>query len=171
MQRRSVFTLLLLFLLNFNLNADEISGFWQTMNKKTDKPSSVIAVYSYQGKYYGRIIATYDDEGVIAETIYAPKTRAPGIQGEPYYCGLDIVWDAKPNSNNERYKGYVVDPRKGKVYNAELWNRDGDLILRGELFIFGKNVVWPPFDESNFTSTFKKPDLAAFVPNIPKVKS
>lgn len=165
------FKIVILLCLGTLVHADEIAGFWQTMDKKTNLPTSVVAIYSYQGKYYGRIIATCDKQGRIDETIYHPKTRAPGIVGEPYYCGLDIVWNAKPNDSDERYKGYVVDPQKGKVYNAELWYRNGNLILRGELFIFGKNVVWPPFNEDKFTADFKKPDISTFVPKIPQVKN
>jgi len=140
------------------------------MDKKSKRPSSVIAVYPYEGKYYGRIVATYNEDGVIEDTIYNPKKRAPGVVGDPYYCGLDIVFDAKPNSKDDRYKGYVVDPRKGKVYDAQIWRKGPNLILRGELFIFGKNITWPPFPEQNFTADFKKPDVSTFVPNVPHVK-
>ena len=159
---------LLFFCISSSLFADEITGFWQTINKKTKLPSAVIAIYPYQGKYYGRIIATYDSKGEIDETIYAPKDRAPGVIGHPYYCGLDIVYDARSKSGGT-YKGYVVDPKKGNVYTAELWKDNENLILRGKLFIFGKNVVWPPFPEENFNNDFKKPDISKFVPVIPKV--
>jgi uncharacterized protein (DUF2147 family) len=171
MYKKYLVSLCLLLCVSLKIQADDdVTGFWQTIDKKTDLPSSVIAIYPYQGKYYGRIVATYDKEGNISETIYNPKTRAPGVVGEPYYCGLDIVYDAKPSGDGDRYKGYVIDPRKGKVYHAQIWNRDGDLILRGELFIFGKNVVWPPFPESDFSEKFKKPDLTTFVPVVPEVK-
>ncbi len=169
--RRGYFLFLFLLLcLSSRTHADDVTGFWQTMNKKTNQPSAIIAIYPYEGKYYGRIIATCNKEGVIDDTIYHPTGRAPGIVGEPYYCGLDIVWAAKPNSSESRCKGYVVDPEKGRVYDAEIWNRNGNLILRGEVFIFGKNIVWPPFDENNFTKDFKKPDLSTFVPQKPQIK-
>lgn len=167
--RKSIF-LICLFFINSIIHADNVTGFWQTIDKKTNLPSSVIAVYPYQGKYYGRIIATYDKNGVIEETIYNPKRRAPGVVGNPFYCGLDIVWGAKANSKESYFKGHVIDPKKGKVYDAKIWNSNGNLILRGEVFIFGKNVVWPPFPEDNFTKEFKKPDLSTFVPKIPQVK-
>jgi uncharacterized protein (DUF2147 family) len=166
MRKGSFLAAFFLFCMHFSLQADNVTGFWQTMDKNTNQPSSVIAVYPYQGKYYGKIIATYNKEGVINDTIYHPVSRADGIAGNPYYCGLDIVYDAKLNSEGDRYEGYVVDPRKGKIYNAEIWNRNGNLILRGKLFIFGKNVTWPPFPTKNFTADFKKPDLATLVPNV-----
>jgi uncharacterized protein (DUF2147 family) len=143
-----------------------LTGFWQTINDKTGKPSSVIAVYPYEGNYYGRIIATYNEYGVIDDSIYKPKDRAPGIEGTPYYSGIDIVWEMKP-TNKEKYKGSITDPKAGKVYRAELWREGENLILRGKVFVFGKNITWLPFSESRFTSAFKKPDLATFVPVKP----
>jgi uncharacterized protein (DUF2147 family) len=163
--------LLAIFLFCFcALNAQEISGFWQTMNKETNLPSSVIAVYSYKGKYYGRIIATYNSKGEIDDSIYNPVGKAEGLAGNPFYSGLDIVW-ADGQEDEGVYNGHVIDPRNGKVYRAELWREGENLILRGKLFIFGRNEVWPPFPEKNFNRKFKKPDLKTFVPKLPQSSS
>lgn len=69
---------------------------------------------------------------------------------------------------NGKHKGYVVDPEKGKTYTAKLWKQGENLILRGEVLIFGRNVTWPPFPETSFTENFIKPDLSTFVPIIPQ---
>jgi hypothetical protein len=66
-----------------------------------------------------------------------------------------------------KYKGYVIDPRKGRVYDAVLWRDHENLILRGELWIFGKNTTWPPFPEENFNESFPKPDLSSLIPYFP----
>lgn len=156
--------------LSLSLLAEEITGFWQTTNEKTHKPNSVIAVYNYKGRYFGRIIATYNKEGVMDDTIYNPKERAPGIVGKPYYCGLDIVCDVARTGDNS-FKGYVIDPKGGKIYRASLWRENENLILRGKMFVFGENRTWLPFPEKDFNSTFKKPDLSSFVPVIPRVEN
>lgn len=156
--------MLLLFFLSSTLSANDIVGFWMTIDDHTKRPSSIIAIYPYEGRYYGRIIGTYNQDGVLDDTIYNPKSRAPGIRGNPHYAGLDIVTINHPRGS--KYTGYVMDPRNGKVYDAEVWRQSKNLVLRGKVLIFGRNVVWPPFDEKNFTKDFKKPDLASFVPNI-----
>ncbi len=156
----------LLFLCSI-LQAEDITGFWQTIDSKTHQPSSVVALYPYEGKYYGRIIGTYNDKGQIDDSIYTPKSRATGIAGSPYYCGFDFVWDATFEGGG-RFAGYVTDPRDGKTYDAEIWRKGDNLILRGELFMFGRNEVWPPFPDSRFNDQFKKPDLSTFIPVIPK---
>lgn len=150
--------------------ADDIVGFWKTVDEKTGKPQSVIALYEYQGKYYGRIIETFDEEGQIQETLETPQGRAPGVKGNPYYVGLDIVWDLQ--KQGEKYiNGHILDPEKGNVYNSEAWlDGDGNLIVRGELLIFGRNQTWPPAIQTDFPKDFKKPDLTTMVPKIPQVK-
>ncbi|SRR5581483_5454251 len=169
MKKSWIVTVLLLFNFIAALAADDnIIGFWQSMDKKTKKPSSVIAFYKYDGKIYGKIIGTYNAQGVIDDSIYHPEKRAPGVPEHPYYCGLDIVWDAVYNSRDEKYNGNVLDPRKGKVYDADIWRDGNTLILRGKLFVFGKNVKFPAFPEENFNKDFKKPDLSKLVPNVPK---
>lgn len=165
------FTLFLWICPCFVLVADDMTGFWQTMNKETGQPSSVVAVYRYKEEYYGKIIATFNDDGTLYETLEHPISRAAGIEGKPYLCGLDIVWNASPNARGGKASGYVVDPRNGKVYDADIWRKGNNLILRGKVFIFGRNVTWPAFPEQNFSTNFKKPDLSTFVPNTPQANT
>lgn len=150
------------------LAAEDITGFWKTVDSKTKKAQSIIAVYEYQGKYYGRLIGSYDDDGQMRDTIYSPKGRAPGVIGNPYYCGMDILWGLE-NDGDGTYQGKIFDPRGGDVYNAEVWIRGIDLIVRGEVFIFGKNITWPPATAADFPKGFKKPNVKKFVPVKPEV--
>jgi uncharacterized protein (DUF2147 family) len=160
--------LFLFLLMSPILHSEEVIGFWKTINDKSGQPESIVAVYEYQGKYYGRIVATYDMFGNIGETIDRPKDRAPGVVGNPFYNGLDILWDLK-KEGSKYVDGKILDPEKGKVYDAKMWLDNGKLIVRGELLIFGRNEKWLPVKDGDFPSDFKKPDLNQFVPSIPKV--
>lgn len=160
--------ILLLFLFCSVLVAQDIKGFWKTINENTGKPECILAIYPYKDKYYGRIIGTYDETGKVADTIYAPKGRAEGIPGNPFYCGLDILWDL--HERGDVYKGKIVDPRKGNVYKAEVWVDNGNLIVRGKLLFFGRSETWLPTVDADFPSGFKKPDVSKFVPVIPDVE-
>lgn len=147
--------------------AQDITGLWKNVDDETGKTRCVVAVYAYQDKRYGRIIGTYNDSGEMHDTIYKALERAPGIIGNPPYCGLDLIWDLVGSTYS--YKGKIVDPEKGNVYNAELW-RDGDnLCVRGKLLMFFRTQTWLPATAADFPKGFKIPDASNFVPRIPQV--
>lgn len=166
-----LFNLLLLSTFSFAENATnhagDITGFWKTINEKTSKPESIIGIYKYEGKYYGRIILTYLEDGAVQDTIENPKKRALGVSGNPYYVGLDILWDLQLKGKKYR-SGSILDPEKGNIYGAEAWRNGEMLVVRGKLLVFGRNQTWPPAVDSDFPVGFKKPDLKTFVPAIPK---
>lgn len=161
---------LLLLAFSYNLSAGEIVGFWKTVNEKTKQTESIIAVYEFQNQYYGRIILTYDhDTGNFFDTMDNPISRAPGVIGNPFYSGMDIIWNLQRKGDRFTH-GRILDPEHGRIYDAELWNDRGNLIVRGKLFFFGRNQTWPPAEDTDFPPDFKQPDLTKFVPVIPKVK-
>jgi hypothetical protein len=158
---------LLLFLCQLFADENNIGGYWKSLNDETGVIECVVAVYPYEGRYYGRIITTYNSEGKMKESIYHPVDRAPGVVGNPYYCGLDLIWDLE--DNGAVYKGKIIDPRKGNIYNSELWVDAGNLIIRGKLLFFGRNTTWYPATDADFPVKFQKPDLSKFIPTIPQV--
>lgn len=164
--KKILLSLFLLFFCTNLLQAENIDGFWKVIDQSTGIPKCLVAIYEYQNKYYGRIVGTYNKEGVMTQTLDNPEDRAAGINGKPFYCGLDMLWDLKKGS---RCKGKIVDPRKGNVYNAELWVKNGKLIVRGKVLCFGRNQTWLPASDDDFPSTFKQPDVSEFVPVIPQV--
>ncbi|CCB86047.1 MULTISPECIES: DUF2147 domain-containing protein [Parachlamydia] len=166
-------TLLSLFLflmisINSTYAIDEVQGFWKSVDDETGRIQSIVAIYEYEGKYFGRIIATYGHNGEIADSIESPKTRAAGVQGNPFFSGMDIMWNLK--KNGEKYTdGKILDPDHGRVYDAQMWPKNGNLIVRGQIFFFGRNQTWLPVAEHDFPRELKKPDLKELVPVIPKV--
>ncbi len=160
---------LLLCLFCFSLAAEDIVGFWKSVDENSGKARCVVAVYEYKGVRYGRIIGTFDDNGHIKDSIYKPKERAPGLIGNPFYCGLDLIWGLELYGM-DLYKGKIVDPEKGNIYNSELWIQNGNLIVRGKLLFFGRSQEWVQATTDDFPKGFKLPDTAKFVPSIPQVK-
>lgn len=149
-----------------------ITGLWKSRDQHSDKPRALVAIYKYQDKYYGRMLATYDEEGKIKDTILKKQEKAPGIVGNPPYCGMDFIYNVKKEEDNgeenDKYKGKITDPEKGKVYDAEFWLRDDVLIVRGELWIFGKNIPWHKASKQDLPKGFSMGDIKRFVPVIPK---
>jgi uncharacterized protein (DUF2147 family) len=160
---------LLCLVCSFSLfSAEDIGGFWKTINEKTGEAQAVIAVYEHDGRYYGRIIGSYGPDGVMRDTIYTPIKRAPGLADQPFYSGLDIIWFLV--DRGLKFKGKILDPEHGDVYNSELWIDNGNLVVRGKLLMFGRSQTWLPATAADFPKGFKMPDLKKLVPNIPNVK-
>lgn len=155
--------LIFIFLACTGFAAQDIVGFWKTVNED-GVAQSIIAVYDYEGIRYGRIIATFGDDGKVDDSIYKPKKRAPGLEGEPYYSGLDIIWDLQDAGSS--YMGTIMDPEKGKTYNAELWVKNDALKVKGSLFVFSRTQTWFPVTKEDLPKGFKLPNMKKFVPNI-----
>jgi uncharacterized protein (DUF2147 family) len=176
MMKALLFTLfcatLILFSCSTSSEQEGITGLWKSRDQHSDKPRALVAIYKYQDKYYGRMLATYDDEGKIKDTILEKREKAPGVVGNPPYCGMDFIYNIKEEEDNEeennKYKGKIIDPEKGKVYNAEFWLSGDDLIVRGELWIFGKNIPWHKASKKDLPKGFSMGDIKDFVPVVPK---
>lgn len=144
-----------------------IQGFWKKLHDETGKPQCIFAIYEYKNVCYGRIIVTYDDEGKLSGTIYKPKERAPGVVGNPYYCGLDMIWDLQ--NLGSKYKGRILDPQEGEDYKVELWTEGDSLKVRGKLGVFFRTYTWFAATEEDFPQGFKKPSLNSLIPIIPVI--
>lgn len=153
---------------------DGITGLWKSRDQDSDQSRALVVIYKYDDMYYGRMLATYDDEGQFNDTILEQKDKAPGVVGNPPYCGMDFIYNVKREESNgeedDKYKGKIIDPEKGKVYDAEFW-LDGDtLIVRGELWIFGKNIPWQKASAEDLPKGFSLSSVKNFVPVIPQTK-
>lgn len=146
-------------------SAQDIQGFWKTVNEE-GVAQCIIAIYPYEDLYYGRIIATFGEKGKIDDSIYHPVKKTTALVGDPYYSGLDIIWWLE--DSGMKFKGKILDPEKGNVYNSELWIEGDNLIVRGKLLFFGRSQEWLPVVASDLPKNFKLPDMKTFVPVIPE---
>ena len=119
-----------------------IVGKWETIDGKTKKPSSVIAIEPEGSVYVGKIVKTFGkpNEKKLERCVACRDDRKnqpilglkiiEGMQCEPNYC----------------HGGTILDPRDGKIYKAtmRLVNNGQQLKVRGYIGIslLGKTVVW-----------------------------
>lgn len=167
MMRRPKTLVAMLLIFSSVWTAESIEGFWKTVNEE-GIAQAIIAVYKYEDLCYGRIIATYGENGKIDDSIYHPSKRAPGVVGDPFYSGLDIIWYLEETQWS--FKGKILDPEHGKVYRAELWTDAGNLIVRGKLLMFGRNQTWYAVQKEDIPVGFELPNLNSLVPSIPETK-
>jgi uncharacterized protein (DUF2147 family) len=152
----------------FAQSLDDVFGLWKSIDDETGKAKSVILVYKYQGKLYGRILITLDEDEKVKETYASPVERAQEMPEKPYYAGLDIIWDLEPKKD-KWVKGKICDPAKGKLYGCEISydTKKGELQVRGKIGPLGRNQFWQKARPSDIPSGFVVP--TNLVPKIPKV--
>ena len=130
--------------------SDGVLGYWTTVDDETNEAKSVVRVYEYQGKVYGRIMKVLTD----------PKAKAK-LPEEPLMEGLDIIWDL--HLDGDKYTdGEILDPKKGKVYGCAMWREGDNLIVRGKIAFLGRNQTWLP--NTDFS------DTTPLEPHKPKLK-
>lgn len=130
--------------------ADGVFGFWTTIDDETKEPKSVVQIYEYEGKVYGRVVDVFKNKNATAK-----------IPGSPKIIGLDIIWDLEKDGD-EYNDGEILDPQKGKVYGCAIWRDGENLVVRGKIAFFGRNQTWIPnktFKGDGKPLTPKKPKL------------
>lgn len=146
---------------------EEAIGFWKTIDGDEGFTTSIMAVYSYGGELYGRIIVSFDEKtGVLLETHHAPRKRVDTIASKPKLLEVDLFW--KLERDEKRWKsGRILDPRSGKTFTCDCWVEDGKLTIRGRVGPFGLNSIFLKTDERDFPTGYSPPDLDSMKPNIP----
>ncbi len=141
-----------------------VLGLWKTVDDETGEVKSLVKVYDYRGKVYGRILVIFE-EGEVEDTYMDPWKKAEEVDGEPYFCGLDFIWDMEERKGKYS-KGKIMDPENGKVYSSEMWLDGGNLIVRGKIGPFGRNQTWLPATSRDLPSGVSEP--SSLIPDIPK---
>jgi uncharacterized protein (DUF2147 family) len=148
------------------LGAQDITGYWKTIDDVTGDVKSICAVYEENGKVYGRILVLFE-EGLYKEDFRNPVGVAESIEGKPYYCGLDFIWDMELKGDSYK-KGKILDPENAKVYSCEMWLEGENLLVRGKIGPIGRNQTWVPLDgEEAIPADLILPNLDSFSAVIP----
>ncbi|MBO5834370.1 MAG: DUF2147 domain-containing protein [Alphaproteobacteria bacterium] len=154
--------------------AASFNGLYQTIDDETNKPKSIVALYKYMEgddmELAGRIVALYDTEGNISETLSNPTRIADKVSGAPKMVGLDIIWDMEWEDDDNRYEdGKIMDPKSGKVYSSVIWQDTPNVLnVRGKIGPFGRTQKWNVMDVSTLPSELQNLDTSGWKPVIIK---
>ncbi|UER68044.1 DUF2147 domain-containing protein [Borrelia sp. BU AG58] len=144
----------------------EVLGYWVGYDEVTNVKNSVIYVYKYDGKVYGRIMNVVR-EGRVYDVNNPSGTRVVGFDHLGIE-GLDFMWGLEYFPNHEKWdRGKIIDPKNGKVYGSEMRvdPKTGDLVTRGKVWVFGRTKVWKRAVENEIPRS----DVGELVPNPPVV--
>lgn len=147
-------------------------GVYQTIDDETNLPKSIVRLYEYKdgddSLLSGRIIALYDEKGVVSETLKNPVRVADKVSGSPKYVGLDIIWDMDWDEDDSEYTdGKIMDPKKGSVYSSVIWQDNKDkLRVRGKIGPFGRTQTWNVLSVSDLPAEIQNIDTTNWKPVI-----
>ncbi len=149
---KKILLLLMMFMPFMAFAGSDVEGYWTTIDDETNTAKSVVRIYEYQGKIYGRVVELFKNKQAVAK-----------LPDSPLVKGLDVIWDME-KKDNKYTNGKILDPTTGKVYACDLW-RDGDkLIVRGKIAFLGRNQTWEP------NTSFKPETAEKPVPKKPRLK-
>jgi len=158
--------LLTISLITYNLSLFGVTGFYQTIDDKTGNPRSIVKIFQYgDGNIGGRIVAMYDAEGNIEDTIVSPTRRSTRLAGNPYLSGLDIIWGLN-QSDNEYSGGRIMDPQSGSTYRARIWQENPETLqVRGQLGIgIGRTQTWTTLSTDALPAALQTLDTSGWTP-------
>jgi len=145
MTKKNILALLVMaafILIGSSAYAGEITGTWKNISdkgKNKGKAASIIKIYKYKGKYYGKIIKLLIDPSDSKCTACKGKNKNKLIEG------MTFVWNLKRKGSNKFEGGKILDPGNGKVYGCEMkLLTQTKLQVRGYMgfSLFGRNQYW-----------------------------
>lgn len=117
-------------------------GKWKTIDDETGRVKSVVEIVERDGLYYGTVVELF---------------RLPDEDQDPYcdkceddrkdkrVMGMEIVRDMKFDEKWEWEDGTICDPKKGSVYDCEMWFKDNNfdvLKVRGYILFLFRTQEW-----------------------------
>ena len=149
-------------------------GAYQTIDDETNSPKSIVYLYEYMDEddveLAGRIVALYNQDGTISETVSNPTRVAEKVKGAPKMVGLDIIWGMEWEDDDNRFEdGKIMDPKSGKVYSSVIWQETADALqVRGKIGPFGRTQTWRVLDTTTLPPELQNIDTKGWRPVIRK---
>ena len=117
-------------------------GKWKTIDDETGRVKSVVEITERDGLLYGTVVELF---------------RLPEEDQDPYcdkcdddrkdkrVLGMEIVRDMSFDKEWQWEDGTICDPKKGSVYDCEMWFEDGNmdvLKVRGYILFLFRTQEW-----------------------------
>lgn len=117
---------------------DSPVGRWTTVDDKGNK-RAIVELSLSGDTLVGTIIKVYSkptDTGICS--------KCPGAFKNKKIQGLQFVWGLKDQTNGVWAGGYILDPKKGKIYRVKMTLEGNKLTVRGFVgtSILGRTQVW-----------------------------
>jgi len=127
------------------VRTESITGNWQTIDDETGEPRSIVEIYERDGKIYGNIVEIYPREDEDPDPVC---DKCSDYRKDQKIIGMTII-DGLEQKGDKWSGSKILDPEKGKSYKCKLWLEDGNLRVRGSVFLFHRTQTWLRVPELN----------------------
>ena len=128
----------------FSFSQTSIEGLWKTIDDETGRIKSVVEITERDGQFYGSIVELFrlpeEDQNPICDLCEDDRKDVPAL-------GMEIVRNMvlSDGETQEWEDGTICDPKKGSIYDCEMWFADGDtdvLKVRGYIWFVFRTQDW-----------------------------
>lgn len=125
------------FLANSPVSAQTPVGRWKTIDDETGQPKSIIAIWEYNGKLYGKIEDLINPD--------SPNPLCDKCEGELHnkpIIGMTMMGNLS-RDGDKWSDGWILDPKKGTTYRCQIWlEGPNQLKVRGFVAFFYRTQTW-----------------------------
>ncbi|MFO7616053.1 MAG: DUF2147 domain-containing protein [Bacteroidales bacterium] len=119
----------------------DVTGKWRTIDDETNLQKSIVQVWTSGGKLYGKILETWDDDGVTPS--YGTCDKCTGALKDQKIRGMIIINGLTQSDGVWKGKKGILDPGNGKFYDVKVWLEDPKtLTVRGSIGPIGRKQTW-----------------------------
>ena len=143
MKRFQLSTLLLAALLFAagQVMGQDVVGKWKTIDDESGNQKSIVQLWMISGKLYGKVLQTWDDDGVTPTDKLCDKCT--GANKDKRVIGMTIVLGLTKSGDVWKGKKGILDPKKGTYYDVKMWLEDPKtLTVRGSIGPIGRKQTW-----------------------------
>ena len=133
--------LFLILIINQNIQAQDITGKWVTIDDTSGKKRSVVEIEKKGDEYFGKVVDMYLEPHEPTDPVC---DLCSDDRKDQKVRGLEIIRNMKKD-DDEYTGGDILDPENGKVYRCKLWVEDGKLMVRGYVAFFFRTQEWLPY--------------------------
>ncbi len=124
-------------------NGLTVIGDWQTIDHQTNQPSSVIHIWKWKGRFYGKVAKIFTENGhQVTDRCWSCKGKLRGKR----ILGMTILADFVAANSSEYTNGRILDPTSGEIYHCRMTLIDGGRQLNVMGYIglplIGRSDVW-----------------------------
>lgn len=119
----------------------QLTGKWKTIDDETGKAKSIVEIFEQNGKLYGKVTELFreagEDQNPVCDKCSDERKNQP-------IRGMIVLKDMQQVDGFYK-NGTICDPKKGKVYNCEMWLDAKDknkLQLRGYWGFLYRTQTW-----------------------------